>query len=443
MFTLSQEGTEVGCCGIIADDLTGANAAGVLLTKAGFKIMTIVRSASLEAFDVRGCDVVVVNAMSRGLAAEAARAVVKADTQALMAKGVRYFCKRVDSTIRGNPGAEVEGMLEALGPDYVAVCVPAFPASGRIAVGGYLLVNAVPVARTAAGRDPLKPVRNSYLPDVFAEQTALPTAVIALSTVAQGTSAVCARLRQEVASGKRIIIVDSASEDDIEVIACAVVQSGIKAISVDPGPFTQKLFPRCAVLKPAQAQSRVLVVAGSVTELTRAQVDHLAKGCGAKLICLNVNFFLDGPCSRDTVEQLAREVAEAGCQHEVFGFRVAETPDMVFDLAAEARTRAISTDMLSQRITDNLAQVARRALELCSPPVKGIYVTGGDVTVAVCNALGAHAIELEDEIIPLAAYGSLRGGPFDGLKITTKGGLIGVHDTAWHCIKYMTQKDGR
>lgn len=431
----------MSCCAIVADDLTGANASGVLLTKAGFKSVTIMQSASIADFDVRDCDVVVVNAMSRGLAPEEARAAVRHDTKVLLARGERYFCKRIDSTIRGNLGSEVEGMLEALGPDYVAVCVPAFPACGRISIGGYVLVNGVPVSRTGAACDPLKPVRSSYLPDVFAEQTELPTAVITLSTVERGPSAICARLQQEVASGKRIIIIDAASEEDIELIACAVTQSGVKAISVDPGPFTQKLFPRYIGVKRRQSQARILVVAGSVTELTRAQVDHLANSCGAGLVCLNVKLFLDGACDESTIEQLAREVAESGCKHEIFGFRVAETADMVFDLAAEARARAISTDALSQRITDNLAKIARRTLELC-PAVKGIYVTGGDVTVAVCSALEAYAIELENEIIPLAAYGSLRGGPFDGLKITTKGGLIGVHDTAWHCIKYMTQRSG-
>jgi uncharacterized protein YgbK (DUF1537 family) len=73
-------------------------------------------------------------------------------------------------------------------------------------------------------------------------------------------------------------------------------------------------------------------------------------------------------------------------------------------------------------------------------PIKGVYLTGGDLTVAFCNALGASAIELEDEIIPHISYGALRGGPYDGLKVTTKGGFIGVADTAWHCVKYMTQK---
>ncbi len=81
-----------------------------------------------------------------------------------------------------------------------------------------------------------------------------------------------------------------------------------------------------------------------------------------------------------------------------------------------------------------------KTIEVAGVPIKGVYLTGGDLTVAFCNALGASAIELEDEIIPHISYGALRGGPYDGLKVTTKGGFIGVADTAWHCVKYMTQK---
>ncbi|MDR3589532.1 MAG: four-carbon acid sugar kinase family protein [Negativicutes bacterium] len=428
-------------CAIVADDLTGANTAGVLLTKAGFKILTIVQDDRIESFEVTGVDGVVVNAMSRGLSGEEARLKVEKDTRALKEKGGKYFCKRVDSTIRGNLGAEVEGMLDALGPEYVAVCVPSYPASGKITIGGYLLVNAVPVARTVAGRDPIKPVKNSYLPNVFAEQTGLGCGVIPLATVAKGTDAIIAALSTEVAEGKRIVVVDSASEADIEVVAHAVAASGIKAVSVDPGPFTQALFSRyVSVKKVEKITGKVLVVSGSVSDLTRSQLDYLEKECGARLISVDVRLFLDGGYDEEICEGLARAAAEASARHDVFGFRVAETADMVLDLEGEAASRGISLDEISRRITCSLASLAKRALELADVAVKGVYLTGGDVTVAFCSVLGAHAIELEDEIIPHISYGCLRGGRFSGLKVTTKGGFIGAGDTAWQCIKYMTER---
>ena len=387
--------------GIVADDLTGANTAGVLLTKAGFRVLTIVRDSAIETFEVTGFDGVVVNAMSRGLNAEAARAVVEKDTRALLAKSCKYFCKRIDSTIRGNLGAEVEGMLAALSPDHVAICVPSYPASGKITVGGYLLVNAVPVARTPAGRDPIKPVRNSYMPDVFAEQTGLSSAVIPLAVVAKGPEAIIGALNAAIGTGSRIIVVDSASETDIEAIAHAVATAGVKAVSVDPGPFTSALFSRYVGIKRAEKiAGKVMVVAGSVSDLTRVQLDYLEKQCGARLISVDVRLFLACACEESVFESLARTAAEAAATHDIFGFRVAPTADMVLDLEAEAAARGVSLDEISQRITHSLADLARRVLELISEPVKGIYLTGGDVTVSFCNALGAQAIELQDEIIP-------------------------------------------
>jgi hypothetical protein len=54
-------------------------------------------------------------------------------------------------------------------------------------------------------------------------------------------------------------------------------------------------------------------------------------------------------------------------------------------------------------------------LVLAGRPVGGLYVTGGDVTVRVMAALGAHGIELEEEVLPLAVAGRLQGGPHSGL----------------------------
>ena len=428
-------------CAIVADDLTGANTAGVLLTKVGLRILTIVQDTAVADFSTDEYDGVVLNSMSRAVSAEAARSILERDTKALLAKGGEFFCKRIDSTIRGNLGAEVEGMLSALGKEYVAVCVPSYPASGKITIGGYLLLNAVPIARTIAGKDPLKPVTNSYLPDVFAEQTELPCAVIALATVAKGTEAIINALRDAINGGARIVVIDSANDSDIEVIARAVAESGVKAVSVDPGPFTQALFPRYISPKRKPKKSeRVLVVAGSISEVTRTQLDYLEKQGGARLVSVDVRNFLDGQCDGEVERSLACAAVEASTDHSIFGFRVAETPEMVLDLAAEARARGLTLDDMSQRITTNLANLARKTIEAAGVKIKGAYLTGGDLTVAFCNALGASAIELEDEIIPHVSYGCLRGGSYDGMKVTTKGGFIGGADTAWHCIKYMTQK---
>jgi uncharacterized protein YgbK (DUF1537 family) len=88
----------------------------------------------------------------------------------------------------------------------------------------------------------------------------------------------------------------------------------------------------------------------------------------------------------------------------------------------------------ARRIPEALGEIVRRCL--ADRPVGGLYVTGGDVTVRVMAALGAEGIELEEEVLPLAVAGRLRGGPHGGLPFTTKGGLIGGPLAAVACVDH-------
>ena len=75
--------------------------------------------------------------------------------------------KRIDSTLRGNIGKEIEGILEAVPKDWKAVVVPAGPRAGRICVGGYVLVEGIPLEKSGAARDPRTPVTESRAVDII------------------------------------------------------------------------------------------------------------------------------------------------------------------------------------------------------------------------------------------------------------------------------------
>lgn len=332
-------------------------------------------------------------------------------------------------------------MLSALDEEMVAIVVPAYPASGKICIGGCLLVNAVPVDRTAAGKDQIKPVCNSYLPDAIAEQTDLPIGVIPYAVVSSGENAIVEALNNQMIQKNKIIVIDTASQSDIEIVAKAVFSSRIKNITVDPGPFTKALFSLYkGVSKPLVCFGKVMVVGGSVSETTRLQLGYLQAECQAGLLGLDVSGFLDEVIDDEVAESIACDVYELSQKHDIFGIRVGETANLVLDVYAEARKRNISVDDLSNHITLSLGKIAWYTIAKIQCPLKGVYLTGGDATVSFCKAMGAQAIEMEDEIIPHVTYGSLKGGRYEGLKIATKGGLIGQKDTAHECIQYMMNK---
>ena len=78
--------------------------------------------------------------------------------------------KKIDSTLRGNIGAELDAIIDELNLKAVIV-TPSFPAAGRVTLNERVFVNGVPLEKTEAAYDPIKPIKTSYIPDLIEEQT--------------------------------------------------------------------------------------------------------------------------------------------------------------------------------------------------------------------------------------------------------------------------------
>jgi uncharacterized protein YgbK (DUF1537 family) len=122
-------------CLLVADDLTGACDAAVQFAARGIATSVLVSGAPDDA------RVLAISSESRDLPAGAiARAVESAI--AVCPPAERVF-KKIDSTLRGNPGAEIDAACAALGCDAAVIC-PAFPALHRVVERGRLRVTHSP-----------------------------------------------------------------------------------------------------------------------------------------------------------------------------------------------------------------------------------------------------------------------------------------------------------
>ena len=189
----------------------------------------------------------------------------------------------------------------------------------------------------------------------------------------------------------------------------------------DPGPASVALA-RALGLGGAMAGAPLLVVSGSATELTRAQLRQLA----AERPTITRRTVSDGavPDVDATTRVLDEALDEAGPQDVVVLATVIDESDLCRPTAEEA-----------EEIPRALARAVRRNLEMHA--VDGIFTTGGDVTAAVLAELGSHGLEISDEVVPLAVAGSLVGGPWDGLQVVTKGGLVGDATTTVACLDHL------
>src|SRR6266498_146550 len=92
---------------ILADDLTGACDTGVAFAGKGWAA----RVAFTPEADFGGRSVRAVTTESRGLAEGEAVQAVERVTRTFGVPGLRRIYKKIDSTLRGHPGAELAGLM--------------------------------------------------------------------------------------------------------------------------------------------------------------------------------------------------------------------------------------------------------------------------------------------------------------------------------------------
>ena len=410
---------------VIGDDLTGSNATGALYAHNGLRAVTVTSLAAASRI-VDDVDVLVVTTESRHLPPGEAAARV-ADVVEALSVGVRLTVKRVDTTLRGNVGAESDALLTAVrsraGAQHVCgLVVLAFPSSGRTTVGGIQFLDGIPVARTWAGRDPFTPVRHSRVASVLAEQTPLAMAEIDIDRLRLGIDSLAGDL-YAAAQIADLVVVDSIVDADQWTIAQAAVKASdgdLSWVVIDTGPFGAHMARALGIGSAHRALSTpVLAIVGSLTDQSGDQVDELIAQHDAQFVTISSSL-------TTAAEIVARLAVFARDGAAVIGVRaVRET--------GESITAATAGCMLAL-----LRNVAVAAVEILRPA--GIYASGGDVATGIIAALGADGFQIEHEVLPLAILGSIVGGPYDGLGFATKGGLIGGADAAVRCVEALQSR---
>ena len=428
-------------CVVIADDLTGANATGVLLTKSNYKAYTVLNSERLDLKLLSDSDCIIYPTDSRAIEASIAYNRVYNVAKLLKNESVKVYSKRIDSTLRGNLGSETDAFLDALGDEYIAIAAPCFPEANRIVSGGYMLVNSVPLHKTAAATDPKNPVRTSSVREVFEKQTKYPVKSLFIGDIMKGEKHLAEKINEYKKEGVRIIIFDCISREDLDVIAGGVIESKIRFVAVDPGTFTAAISRKLITPNEVRSKNKVLATIVSVNEVAKIQVDELF---------LSQKFYNVYVDTRELVESVDRRTKEINrvideiinnCEDydlcTVIGDGI--MPENRLDLDSYARRFNVSTEDISNLINDSLAEITYQILTK-NTDFKGLYSSGGDITVAISKRFQTYGIRLLDEVVPLASYGEFIGGEFSGLNVVTKGGMAGDKNALNQCIQYLKEK---
>ncbi|WNB91764.1 four-carbon acid sugar kinase family protein [Bacillus sp. NEB1478] len=419
---------------VIADDLTGANATGVLLTKHGFSTATILDDSSVKGYNY---DAICIDTDSRYIRQEVAYERVKRAVTRMASLGAELFSKRIDSTVRGNIGTEIDAILDTLTEDFVAVVVPSYPNSGRTTVGGYLLVEGVPVQETDVAKDPQNPLKQSNVVSIISQQSKYTVDHIELSLVLKGKTALSAELDSMMKKGKKIIVIDAVTNEQIQLISETMCSLNHSFVPVDPGPLTSLYVKE--KFKRRNHSPKLLVSVGSCTTATGRQLNHLISTMKVKPVYV-VPEKLVSPDMDVRTAELVRAVQEGidrTKNENIILVTTFQEGMKLLDLQTLAKQQNTNEESLAKRITDGLALISQKIIQGSETVISGCFSSGGDVTASICAAGKTYGIQLLDEVFPLAAYGRLIGGYLDGLPIITKGGMVGEEDAITRSVQYL------
>ncbi|MBS4535650.1 four-carbon acid sugar kinase family protein [Clostridium sp. D2Q-14] len=425
---------------IIADDLTGANATSVLIARQGYKSATFLNLDNYLEEKHKDFDVVSITTDSRSIEEQIAYKRVKKVVNFFENKDVKLISKRIDSTVRGNIGAEIDAVLDTLSWNEIAIMVPAFPSSERVTIGGFLMVDSIPLEQTDVAKDPKTPVSISFIPKLLRKQSKYNVGTIGLDKVLEGAEAVKERIIENKEKGNRIIIIDATTNKDIETIARASKSSNLNIVAVDPGPFTSELTKELLGKTKKTLGKKVMITIGSVTNLTRRQIEHFRLKYNPLLVSVDSEKLIYEDTRKAEINKAVNYLVNNLEDYEVIGVITTNDEGEVLNLKEIAKDLGVTEDDVAQRISTALAIITRTVMDNSNNKIGGLYTSGGDVTVDICHVLKTVGIEVKDEILPLAVYGRVIEGKYPDMPIVTKGGLVGEDDALIKCVDYLQTK---
>ncbi|NHN28949.1 four-carbon acid sugar kinase family protein [Paenibacillus agricola] len=448
---------------ILSDDLTGANDSGVQFAKRGIPTVVCIDDKQTIDPDVSGI-AVVINVESRSLLPDEAYSKWTQLLSTIEFSKFQVIMKKIDSTLRGNIGKEIEAMLDS-GKFDLAVVAPAYPQKARWTVGGYQLLHDQLLEDSEISRDPKFPVTNSQISALIHEQTSLPVGEVGIRAVRSGKLE--EQLNLLLQQGKRIVVADSATDGDLAIIAAlfSQAQTQMRVLWVGsaglaealanrypllgflPTPPSQRPVPvqaapqsdRSAPLgqpapaKSEQAAAPVLVAAGSVSQTTRLQVETL-KQHGFRTLVIDPLLLLG--TSAEEMAELTQEARQMIASGEDLVLTTDISQAAKSQVAEYLQKAGLSVMQGGDQIADGIGRLA--AAIITNEALAGAVLTGGDIAYSTCTHLNIARLRIIGEVeegLPLCvAEGSL------SVPLVTKAGAFGNPNSLLHAAQAIKLK---
>ena len=386
---------------VVADDFTGANDAGVSLAQVGHTV-----DVAFEMHYRGDASVWVINSDSRAMDPKlAAMKITSLMSHLPLANNPPLVIKKIDSTLRGNIGAEIEALMKACGITG-AVVAPAFPQAGRTTVAGECWVNGVRITETEFASDPKTPVLSARIADIIRLQTAIPCQPVTVSQLSHL----------------------SYEQPWIGVIDAAVMQAKQPLLLVGSAGICDAVARRSAIMSPPT----VLAIIGSMSEIAQRQIATLHSHPRITQIYVDVEHILAGNAS-DYDARIVQALQKGDhCIVHTCNDSVAR-----HQIDTLCQRWQMSRAALGEKICRFLGELTRQVLLRTMPDA--LYLSGGDVAMATASALGATGFRITGKVAQCVPYGHFLGGVWSR-SVMTKAGGFGDETTLHQVLNFIEEK---
>jgi D-threonate/D-erythronate kinase len=404
--------------GVIADDLTGAFDTGVQFSNWGMQVEVLLKD---EAPYVSGADVVVVDTESRECSQDEAYRRVTVAVAKLKAIGVEKFYKKVDSTLRGNIGFELEAAISAVGSN-MTFFAPSYPTYGRTTLAGKQLVNNVLLEKTEYAKELL--IKSSDVMEIINHQCSRRVGLIGIEDVKLGPNEIRGKVSELKSQGVEIILFDAYTEKHLADVAQTVdevqlvVGSAGLASELPVGIGMSKRMP-------------VISVCGSTRYLSRVQVTNLVERLGFREVQISVDHLIQGGVA---VENEVKRCVDEAVELIRDGVDISITASPLEEFMLNKEKNGVNPNDARYIVGEVFGKITSEVLSKVK--VKGLLLTGGATSLKVCEKLGVGSAKIVTEVEPGMPLVLLS----NGILAVTKAGGFGVENSLIQAAQYLRRR---
>lgn len=427
---------------IIADDLTGATDTGVQFAAKGYNTSVIIYDEEKEIPNLkdRENEVIVLDSETRESNSSSAEQRMKKILKNIDIKENDLLYKKVDSTLRGNIGTELDVIINELNIDY-CIFSPSFPEGKRITSEGRLIVEEIPLGYSDYYEGELNSEQASYISNILKEQSEINIEVINIDILESFNFNLIKIIDEFSIPRKSIIIFDSIENGDLKKIMLNSRQiAGKKIFAGSAGLASYLIFngknKETKNKKEILKSERILIAAASRRNIVDKQIEELKEH----------NNFLE---LKFDVEALLKEYDDLISKYlEYLKNNIKDNkiviirPDPVFKKKEKINKlieeNNITFRKLSIIIKNFTADLTKEILKIYND--FDLLITGGDTAAGICNKLKIEELHIINELLPGIPISKVNSKAYGQFKIITKAGGFGNKDAFNKIVKKLIEE---